>query len=231
MLTVERFFQIVTGFLIGLGCCLSACAPTATSSPRPEPYLGGELEGPVESIAVLLGEDLLTNYSVDFDNQLYSRTLLELQRHPYYRSRFDLLERRQLEEILAEQDLGGTVYADSVTAPRLGELLGVRYLAIVELLQATAERVSAGNSGLLPIGLVSASGYDVQLALTVRLVDVETGRIVGTGLGEERSFVGSKLVVRGQSFVQDARESALLDRVPDAIFRAANDLAVQVDTR
>lgn len=231
-MTVTQFFSAIRGvLLISLGCCLSACAPTATSASRPEPYLGSERSGPIESIAVLLGEDLLTSYSVDFDNQLYGRTLLELQRHPYYRSRFDLLERRQLEDLLAEQDLADSIYADSVTAPRLGELLGVGYIAIVELLQATAEKVSVGSSGIPHVGSISASGYDVQLDLTLRLVDVETGRIVGTGLGEERSFVGSRLIVQGQSFGQDPRESALLDRVPDAIYRAANDLAIQVDTR
>lgn len=209
---------------------LSACAPTSTTSASlPEAYLG-TYQGPFESAAVLLGEDLRSSYSVDFNNQLYTQTLIQLLRHPYYRSRFDLVERRQLDEILAELDLGGTPYADTVTALRLGELLGARYLIIVEVLQASAEEGSIFLNSLVGVP-VSASGYDVRLSVAMRIIDGETGRVLGVGLGEEATLVPSSLVVQGQGLVQDQRESALLDRVPDAVFRAANDMAVQIDQR
>jgi curli biogenesis system outer membrane secretion channel CsgG len=70
---------------------------------------------------------------------------------------FQIVERERLEALLAEQKLAATGKLDPATATRVGRLLGARYM-------------------------VMGGYFDLNDALRVdaRLVEVETGRIVGT---------------------------------------------------
>jgi curli biogenesis system outer membrane secretion channel CsgG len=70
---------------------------------------------------------------------------------------FQIVERGRLEALLAEQKLGATGKLDPATAARVGRLLGARYMVM---------------GGYFDLGDV--------LRVDARLVEVETGRIVGT---------------------------------------------------
>lgn len=74
---------------------------------------------------------------------------------------FEVVERKELAALLAEQDLGASGRIDQSTAVEIGQLLGAHYM-------------------------VFGSGFDLfgTLRLDVRVVDVETGAIVSTGSAE-----------------------------------------------
>ena len=65
------------------------------------------------------------------------------------------VERRDLEKALAEQELSLSGLVDDATAARVGRLAGARYAL-----------------------LGSASIIDVQIRLSCRLIDIETGEIL-----------------------------------------------------
>ncbi|MEZ0367846.1 MAG: FlgO family outer membrane protein [Candidatus Sericytochromatia bacterium] len=67
----------------------------------------------------------------------------------------ELVERSQLDMVMAEQGLGQSAFADEATAPRLGRLIGARQLLL---------------------GSFQKQGQ--RLLVNARLVDVETGRIL-----------------------------------------------------
>lgn len=70
---------------------------------------------------------------------------------------FQIVERGRLEELLAEIELGSSGKVDAATAARMGRLLGARYLVM---------------GGYFDLGGI--------LRIDARLVEVETGRVVGT---------------------------------------------------
>ena len=108
---------------------------------------------------------------------IVTRELFELDR-------FDLVERRNLTAILAEQDLSQSDRFDPTTAASIGRLVGADLILVGAVTELSIDRASAVIPGFLGGATVTTVAVEVEL----RFVDVATGRILGlgTGRGEAR---------------------------------------------
>jgi len=101
----------------------------------------------------------------------------------------EVIERSRIEELLAEQRLGGSGILDQKTAKRIGSLLGVDALflgTVTQWVQPQSYLVydrapvfsdESHSRASTPSG-VSILTSSAQVGLTARLVDVETGTVV-----------------------------------------------------
>ena len=103
---------------------------------------------------------------------IVTRELFELDR-------FDLVERRNLAAIFAEQDLGQSDRFDPTTAANVGKLVGADLILVGAVTELSIDRSSAVVPGFLGGATVTTVAVEVEL----RFVDVATGRILGLGTG------------------------------------------------
>ena len=97
---------------------------------------------------------------------------------------FSLVERTQLEALLAEQDLGASGAVDTSTAARIGQLLGVQLILTGSITQFSIERTSGGLRSF------GASVSRAESVLDVRMVNTTTGEIMLAESGEGRKTFG-----------------------------------------
>ena len=125
--------------------------------------------------------------------------------------RFIVLEREQMNDVMTEQNFGASGRVRGKTAARIGNVEGAELLIYGAVTDYTADQTgvqaSAGNSagasiGALfgPVGIVigalagglaaSASAQKAHVAIDLRLVDANTGRVVSatTVQGSPKSF-------------------------------------------
>jgi curli biogenesis system outer membrane secretion channel CsgG len=138
-----------------------------------------------------------------------------------------LIERAQLDKVLNEQDLGDSGRIDAGTAAKIGVALGVKYIVTGQITRF-ATKESSWSTGLLPavVGVAAAyTGVNTSNAarvnraaaglalsdlggktsaftgrLDVRIIDTETGEVVGVAYEEgESKKVGIKIFGGGTS--------------------------------
>lgn len=190
-MSLSSRFRALLG--VGLLLVLTACAPTvepveATADVRPftlpplpssERYLVAvyDIETDPTRVDVSLlparerDERLFTELGSGIGD-VVTRELFEL-------GRFDLVERRNLAAILAEQDLGRSGRFDPATAASVGRLLGADLILVGAVTELSIDRASAVVPGFLGGTTVTTVAVEVEL----RFVDVATGRIEGLGTG------------------------------------------------
>lgn len=216
---------------------LTACSPATSSGGQANTgvYTGATYRGAIETVAVVMGQSTADLSNSDLRNQLLSTVKRQVLQHPYYRTRFDLVDRQNTESLIRESTFGRSGYVARGTAPQLGQLLGARYILYVELDQASAKEnnislpVTNLPGGAIPS--VDFSSFDVRLAVNLALVNAETGRVVAIGAARETAVVPRSVVVGQVNAGQDVRETALLDRIPDVIAKATDNLARDYDSR
>jgi len=91
---------------------------------------------------------------------------------------FSVIERSQLAAVLAEQDLGASGAVDSLTAARIGQLLGAQLILTGSITQFSIESRRGGFRRL------GASVSTAESIVDVRLVDTSTGEILLAESGE-----------------------------------------------
>jgi curli biogenesis system outer membrane secretion channel CsgG len=108
--------------------------------------------------------------------------------------RFIVLERQQLGDVLAEQDLGASGRVKQETAAAIGEIEGAELLvtgAVTEF-QPGSGGAGGGLGGLLGgvFGAVAGGFRKSHVAIDVRVVDTRTSRIVAATSveGEAKDF-------------------------------------------
>ena len=100
---------------------------------------------------------------------------------------FDVIEREQLANVLAEQSFGMSGAVDTSTASETGKLVGAKYLIYGNVTGLTTKESGASAS---TIGAAAGmQKHKVTANISARIIDVETGRIVlaGRGTGESSS--------------------------------------------
>jgi hypothetical protein len=214
-------------FFVGLSVLATSCVPINVSRSEEAAYLGRGFEGNPETVAVIvgLGERPYTPALVD---AVYNSVVQQLRRHPYFRPRFTIVERRQLDNLLVEQDLATRGVVDLATAPQVGRLLGARKFLYVELVRAEANFTGASLGGT-PIGTVAATGYRSTVAVSMRLVDTETGQLEALGFATDESFIPESVVLNRVRAGVSEVDSAIIERLSSAVFSASNDLAIDYD--
>lgn len=93
---------------------------------------------------------------------------------------FTVLERKELDAALAEQDLSDSGRVDPATAVKMGKIKGAKYL-IAGTVTSFEKGVSGGGGKVRFKGLsVGGQKEKAYIAVDVKIVDTETGEIVDT---------------------------------------------------
>lgn len=104
------------------------------------------------------------------------------------KNRFRLVERSLLDSIMKEQDLGATGRVNPQTAAKIGKIIGADYFIMGKVTMFSWDTRSTGSilnlGGLAGVG---ASKSKARVSVDLRIVDTETGEILGSfqGKGED----------------------------------------------
>ncbi|MCF8215467.1 MAG: CsgG/HfaB family protein [Chlorobium sp.] len=90
---------------------------------------------------------------------------------------FRVLERRELDAVLGEQDLGASGRINPRTRSQLGKITGAQYL-VAATVSAFEHNTSGGGGGLSFSGIRLGGKQDkAYMAVDLKVIDVETGEI------------------------------------------------------
>jgi curli biogenesis system outer membrane secretion channel CsgG len=103
---------------------------------------------------------------------------------------FHVLERKELDAVLGEQNLGASGRVDKKTAARIGKIKGAKYL--VSSTVSAFEEGTSGSGGGIGIGGISIGGKKERayMAVDLKVIDTETGEIVDARTVEATSGSG-----------------------------------------
>ena len=170
-------------------------------------------------------------------------------------NRFNMIEREEIEAIVKEHQFNMTGLVDLSTAVQLGKLAGAQFL-IKGSVVGLSTKISGVNASAPQAG-AGFNKYTVIANVTLRFIDVETGRIVlaasGTGesartntefelklMGKEEynsTLEGSgnsgnnsyKVTIGGQDFSQVQVRNALYKAVYDVIYNKNFGVLAKMD--
>lgn len=103
---------------------------------------------------------------------------------------FQVLERKELDAVLGEQELGASGRIDPSTRAKMGKLKGAKYL-VAATVSAFQENTS-GTGGGIGIGPISIGGRKdkAYMAVDLKVIDTTTGEIVDARTVEASSSGG-----------------------------------------
>lgn len=128
----------------------------------------GYLEAAPPRVAVIHFENQSTRQSSNLD-AVFEKARSNVEIDIVQTGRFDSLERTQLQKLLDEIKLDHTALVDPATAAQYGKLVGAQYLVLGTV------------TGL------AKKGNELIAHLSLRMVEVETGRIFLAGRGSGKS--------------------------------------------
>jgi hypothetical protein len=100
---------------------------------------------------------------------------------------YDLIERSQLSKVMQEQKLGLSGIVDQSNVAKVGKILGLNYLVLGSIVDASVSRVGGGAGGWVPgrgTNAAAASVSKITVAINVKVVEVESGKIVLSEIAE-----------------------------------------------
>jgi curli biogenesis system outer membrane secretion channel CsgG len=106
---------------------------------------------------------------------------------------FSIIERKALDKIMTEQNFSNSQRADPTSAARLGKLLGVDAIIVGSITQFGNEtkktNIGGGGGGWnrFGVGGVGHSNSKANVGITARIVNVDTGEILGVAEGAGQS--------------------------------------------
>jgi curli biogenesis system outer membrane secretion channel CsgG len=110
---------------------------------------------------------------------------------------FKVVERKNADTILAEQDFAASNRADPSAAKKakIGKMHGVRYIIAGSITKFGGEEKSYGGGGLMKgkLGGLGLKKAKTEVNLSARLIDTTTGDVVITATGEGVSKKGGGL--------------------------------------
>ena len=136
--------------------------------------------------------------------------------------KFTVIERAQLQSILAEQGLGASGAVAASTAPKIGKLLGVQLIFTGSITDFAIKGGSGGAFGL------SVSATKAKSTLDVRLIDTTTGEVVLTASGSGEKKVGGA-GFKGVSFENHYDEGIAHDALRPAVSQVTQNVLGQFD--
>ena len=161
--------------------CLSAPAPPAHAQ-----FIKWSADKKVQLNIVRPPEFGLTVRRVAFgqpsgqcSNELVDRMIMP----EFQQNQIDVIERQQLDQILAEHNFGQSVYADAASSSKLGRILGPSALILVNVYSCSPEQKSlyqdeqAFGGGVHRV-FISRTRFNLEGAL--KIVDLTTGRVLGS---------------------------------------------------
>lgn len=193
-------------FLAALIIVLSLCASVSAENDEP-------------NIAVM---DLGTHEgAVPFEINIFNagKAAAEyLLQHLFTQGKFNVMDKTLAEDKMRAADWNITGLIDPDTAKKIGELLGVRYIVYGNVNDVTLSETGASTAG---IGL-DVSTVTVKAHIIVRVMDVQTGKIISAAKGEGKSK-GSFVRVKGGPIItlEIGRTKVTQDSVHNALQQAA----------
>lgn len=106
---------------------------------------------------------------------------------------YSVVERKALDKVLAEQNFSNSDRADPASAARIGRLLGVDAIIVGSITQFGRDDRQLGLGGFgraisrWGLGGTSVRSAKAVVAVTARLVNVETGEILAVAIGNGES--------------------------------------------
>jgi len=116
---------------------------------------------------------------------------------------YSIIERQALDKIMTEQNFSNSQRADPSSAAKLGKLLGVDAIivgSITEFGNETKKTNVGGNGGTwggYGIGGIGHSKSNANVAITARIVNVDTGEIMAVAEGAGQSSRSSTSLLGG----------------------------------
>lgn len=135
---------------------------------------------------------------------------------------FSVLERKELDAVISEQNLGSSGRVDPATAPKLGKILGAKYL--VSATVSAFEKDTAKTGGGLSFKGISVGGKKgkAYVAVDLKVIDTTTGAIAtartieatskssGINLGVYKYGVGGNLAKEQKTPVGKAIRACII---------------------
>jgi curli biogenesis system outer membrane secretion channel CsgG len=91
---------------------------------------------------------------------------------------FQVLERKEIDAVLGEQDLGASGRIDSQTKAKIGKIKGAKYL-VAGTVSAFEQETSGGGGGISVMGFsVGTKSDKAYMAVDLKVIDTTTGEIV-----------------------------------------------------
>lgn len=141
---------------------------------------------------------------------------------------FTVVERSRLEQILKEQNLAYTGRVDQYTAVRLGQLLGAKIIILGTITDLTLQ-----EAGRIQVGILQVRAELARVSLSARVVDVETGVILGSiqSTGEHLGAAIDISRFAGISFSSSTFRNSVLGKAVDkSIERLADEYMLRTDS-
>jgi curli biogenesis system outer membrane secretion channel CsgG len=97
-------------------------------------------------------------------------------------NRFQLVERKEIESVLSEQDLGASGRAQKGTSPKTGQMQGAQYMLYASVNDWTPDkshRSAGGGSGRPSIlNILNVDKSVAEVAMSFRMLDASSGKIL-----------------------------------------------------
>ena len=141
-----------------------------------------------------------------------------LIQHLVQYGKFNVMDRTLVEAQIKEANLNTTGIIDPDTAKKIGEILGVDYLVYGNVNDVTLSETGASTAG---VG-IDISTVTVKSHIIVRVMEIETGKIISMAKGEGKSK-GSFVRLKGGPIAELAigRTKVTQDSVHNALQQAA----------
>ena len=116
---------------------------------------------------------------------------------------YSVIERAAMDKIMAEQNFSNSNRADPTSAAKIGKLLGVDAIIVGSITQFGNETKktniggAGGNWGGFGIGGIGHSKSNANVAITARIVNIDTGEIMGVAEGMGTSSRSSTSLLGG----------------------------------
>jgi curli biogenesis system outer membrane secretion channel CsgG len=116
---------------------------------------------------------------------------------------YSIIERKALDKIMTEQNFSNSNRADPTSAARIGKLLGVDAIIVGSITQFGNETKhtniggGGGNWGGFGVGGVGHSKSNANVGITARIVNIDTGEIMGVAEGAGTSSRSSTSLLGG----------------------------------
>jgi curli biogenesis system outer membrane secretion channel CsgG len=116
---------------------------------------------------------------------------------------YSVIERKALDKILAEQNFSNSNRADSNSAAKIGKILGVDAIVVGSITEFGNETKKTGIGGVggnwhgVGLGNVGHSNSKANVAITARIIDVDTAEILGVADGKGQSSRSSTSMLGG----------------------------------
>lgn len=130
----------------------------------------------------------------------------------------DMYDRKKIDHIMSEQKFQMTI-ADPATAVKLGKMAGVSYIITGTVDNITTKyvdkiqnnnNVGGGLGAFMAVATVAANtqtGWNVNVEMTVELIEVETGRILINEKVTGREVAGNAKIFNPEMAVQAAKKA------------------------